>query len=193
MPVGFWDDPDGKKYRAAYFDVYPGVWHHGVYIRVTKRGGVIVYGRSDATLNPGGVRIGTAEIYGPVEALDFVTDSIVVGQQHESDTRLLLFVVLKNGCQLTAALTDKVKTAIRNQTSPRHVPALVLQVSDIPRTINGKKVELAVSRTVNGHEVSNRHVLANPQVLEQFTRHVGLQADAAPKVESRTINPTARE
>ena len=168
MPVGFWNDPDGRRYRAAYFERYPGVWHHGDYIEITPRGGVIVYGRSDATLNPGGVRIGTAEIYRQVETLDEIVDSVVVGQDFEGDVRVILFVMLKPGLELGADLVARIKRRIRENTTPRHVPARILAVADIPYTLSGKKVELAVRQVIQGQEVKNRDALANPQALECF-------------------------
>lgn len=168
MPVGFWDDPDGAKYHAAYFDYYPGVWRHGDFIEVTERGGVIVYGRSDATLNPGGVRIGTAEIYRQVEAMDEVVDSLVIGQQYRGDTRVVLFIVLRDGVTLTEELNRDIKRNIRTNASPRHVPAIILPVPEVPRTISGKKVEIAVTRVVHGEPVPNRDALANPRSLDHF-------------------------
>ena len=168
MPVYFWRDPGNEKYLDAYFRTYPGVWHHGDYIEITPRGGVFVYGRSDATLNPGGVRIGTAEIYRQVENLEEVADALVVGQQWNGDVRVVLFVVLPEGEQLDAGLTDRIRTAVRTGCTPRHVPAKVLQVPDIPRTLNGKKVEIAVTRILHGEEVRNRDALANPEALDAF-------------------------
>ena len=168
MPVGFWHDPDGAKYHAAYFDVYPSVWRHGDYIEITEHGGMIIYGRSDAVLNPGGVRIGTAEIYRQVEQLDEVVESLVIGQDWQGDTRIILFVRLRDGLLLDDALIDKIKQQIRAHTTPRHVPARVLQVADIPRTISGKIVELAVQNVVHGRPVKNRDALANPEALELF-------------------------
>jgi len=169
-PVFFWDDPEHKKYRAAYFDVYPDVWRHGDYIKITKHGGVVVYGRSDATLNPGGVRIGTAEIYGPVEALDEIEDSLAVGQEYDGDTRIILFVVLAGEATLDAAMEKKIKAAIRDARTPRHVPAKIVAVHDIPHTLNGKKVELAVTEILHGREVTNRDALANPESLEEYRK-----------------------
>ena len=169
MPVGFWNDADGRKYRAAYFERYPGVWHHGDYIEITPQGGVIVYGRSDATLNPGGVRIGTAEIYRQVETLDEIVDSLVVGQDFEGDVRVILFVMLKPGLELDADLVARIKRRIRENTTPRHVPARILVVADIPYTLSGKKVELAVRQVIHGQEVKNRDALANPQALACFS------------------------
>ncbi|MDH5286043.1 MAG: acetoacetate--CoA ligase [Betaproteobacteria bacterium] len=172
MPIGFWNDPDGAKYRAAYFERFPNVWCHGDYIEVTGHGGVIIYGRSDATLNPGGVRIGTAEIYRQVEQLDEVVESLVIGQDwppgETGDVRVVLFVKLREGLVLDDALIERIQRHIRTNTTPRHVPARVLQVDDIPRTKSGKIVELAVRNIVHGREVRNREALANPEVLEQF-------------------------
>ncbi len=168
MPVYFWDDPGDRKYLDAYFSEYPGVWRHGDYIEMTPRGGVVVYGRSDATLNPGGVRIGTAEIDRQVEALDEVVDCLVVGQQWRDDVRVILFVVLRPGLVLDGALTAKIGNQIRRNTTPRHVPSKVIQVPEIPRTISGKKVELAVTRIIHGQEVKNRDALANPAALAAF-------------------------
>jgi acetoacetyl-CoA synthetase len=168
MPVGFWNDADGSKYRRAYFERYPGVWWHGDYIRVTENGGVVVYGRSDATLNPGGVRIGTAEIYGPVEAMPEVADSIVVGQKWQGDTRVVLFVVLAQGLTLDDDLRHRISRVIRESASPRHVPARIVQVQEIPHTLNGKKVEIAVTRMIHGEVAPNRDALTNPHSLDQF-------------------------
>lgn len=168
MPTHFWDDPNDEKYFDAYFDYYEGIWRHGDYIEITERGGVIVYGRSDATLNPGGIRIGTAEIYRIVEAMPEITSSIVVGQQHNSDTRVVLFVVLRDGVELSANLINTIKDNIRKGATPRHVPAIVRQVQDIPVTLSGKKVELAVTKIVNGEEVKNRSALANPDCLDEY-------------------------
>ena len=168
MPVGFWNDPEDRKYRAAYFERYPGVWHHGDFIEITPQGGVIVYGRSDATLNPGGVRIGTAEIYRQVETLDEIEDSLVVGQDFVGDVRVILFVKLKSGVELDADLVEKIKRQIRASTTPRHVPARILSVADVPYTLSGKKVELAVRQVIHGQEVKNRDALANPEALDCF-------------------------
>ena len=168
MPVYFWQDAGNDKYLDAYFRTFPGVWHHGDYIEITPSGGVIVYGRSDATLNPGGVRIGTAEIYRQVESLEEIVDALVVGQRWNGDVRIVLFVVLPEGKQLDNALTGKIKTLIRTHCTPRHVPAKVLQVPDIPRTLNGKKVEIAVIRIIHGEAVRNRDALANPEALDAF-------------------------
>ena len=174
-PVFFWNDENKARYRSAYFEDFPGVWRHGDYIKITDTGGILVYGRSDATLNPGGVRIGTAEIYAPVEALDEVVDSIVVGQQHEGDTRVVLFVQLAAGLTLTDSLRDRIGDAIRKAQTSRHVPARIIQVDQIPHTINGKKVELAVTRLIHGRDVPNRDALANPEALDQFKNLKELQ------------------
>jgi acetoacetyl-CoA synthetase len=166
--VGFWNDPDGAKYRAAYFEKYPNVWRHGDWCELTAHGGMIIYGRSDAVLNPGGVRIGTAEIYRQVDAIDEVVESIVVGQDWEGDLRVVLFVKLREGATLDAGLVNRIKQRVRANTTPRHVPAKVLQVADIPRTKSGKIVELAVRDVIHGRAVKNVEALANPEALEQF-------------------------
>ena len=168
MPVGFWNDPDGSKYRAAYFEKYPNIWCHGDFIEETDHGGFIIYGRSDATLNPGGVRIGTAEIYRQVEKLDEVLESLVIGQDWEKDTRVILFVKLREGLRLDEALARRIKDVIRENTTPRHVPAKILQVGDIPRTKSNKIVELAVRNIVHGEAVKNVEALANPEALDDF-------------------------
>ena len=172
MPVGFWNDPDGAKYRAAYFARFPGVWCHGDWAEITSHDGMIIHGRSDTTLNPGGVRIGTAEIYRQVEQLPEVIESLVIGQDwppgEVGDVRVVLFVKLADGVVLDEALTDRIKRTIRTNTTPRHVPAKVVQVNDIPRTKSGKIVELAVRNVVHGREVRNIEALANPEALEQY-------------------------
>jgi acetoacetyl-CoA synthetase len=168
MPVSFWNDPDGARYRGAYFETYPGVWHHGDFIELSEHGGIIIYGRSDATLNPGGVRIGTAEIYRQVERLEEVEESIVIGQDWQGDVRVVLFVKLRPGLALDEAQAKKIKTEIRAGCTPRHVPAKVLQVADIPRTKSGKIVELAVRDVVHGRLVKNKDALANPEALDLF-------------------------
>ncbi len=168
MPVGFWNDADGKKYRAAYFEKYPNIWCHGDFMEETAHGGYIIYGRSDATLNPGGVRIGTAEIYRQVEKLDEVLESLVIGQDWEKDTRVVLFVKLREGLTLDDALARRIKDVIRENTTPRHVPAKILQVGDIPRTKSNKIVELAVRNLVHGEPVKNVEALANPEALDWF-------------------------
>jgi acetoacetyl-CoA synthetase len=168
MPVYFWNDKNNKKYNDAYFDKFHGVWAHGDYIKITESGGVVVYGRSDATLNPGGVRIGTAEIYRIVEAMDEVTDSVVIGKKKNGDVEVILFVVLKEGIKLGNKLIEQIKLKIRNNATPRHIPSGIYQVDDIPRTISGKKVEIAVTKIVNGEAVENKDALANPDSLKQF-------------------------
>jgi len=180
MPVSFWNDPDGGKYTAAYFERFPGVWHHGDFCEVTRHGGVIIYGRSDATLNPGGVRIGTAEIYRQVERLPEVVESIVIGQdwppEAPSDVRIVLFVRLSENLTLDKALEDRIRQVIRANTTPRHVPAKILQVADIPRTKNGKLVELAVRNVVHGLPVKNVDALANPEALAYYSNRAELKS-----------------
>ena len=172
MPVGFWNDPDGARYRAAYFEKFPNVWRHGDWCEVTAHGGIVIYGRSDAVLNPGGVRIGTAEIYRQVEQLEEVVEAIVIGQdwppRDPDDVRVVLFVKLKEGLQLDEGLANRIRKRIRDNTTPRHVPAKIVQVADIPRTKSGKIVELAVRDVVHGRQVKNVEALANPEALEQF-------------------------
>jgi acetoacetyl-CoA synthetase len=172
MPVGFWGDADGSKYHAAYFDRFPNVWCHGDFCEITAHGGLIIYGRSDATLNPGGVRIGTAEIYRQVEKLQEVVESLVIGQdwppQNPNDVRVVLFVKLREGLTLDDELVHRIRQTIRANTTPRHVPAKVLQVADIPRTKSGKIVELAVRNVVHGRAVKNQEALANPEALAHF-------------------------
>ncbi len=174
-PIYFWNDENKNKYRAAYFEHFPGVWRHGDFIRITETGGIVVYGRSDATLNPKGVRIGTAEIYTPVEAMEEIADSLVVGQRWNNDIRIVLFVVLRAGFTLTDELKEKIRRQIRTLQTPRHVPSKIIAVPDIPRTRNGKKVELAVTRAIHGEDVPNIDSLANPDVLNQYRNLPGLQ------------------
>ncbi len=176
MPVGFWNDPDGQKYHDAYFSRFPNIWCHGDYVELTETDGMVIYGRSDATLNPGGVRIGTAEIYRQVEKLPEVVESMVIGQNWEGDVRVVLFVVLKPGLSLDDDLIRRIKVQIRQGASPRHVPAAVLQVTDIPRTKSGKITELAVRDVVHGRPVKNKEALANPEALTQFAGRPELQA-----------------
>jgi acetoacetyl-CoA synthetase len=166
MPLGFWDDPDDSRYQAAYFDRFPGVWTHGDFAELTPRGGLVIYGRSDTVLNPGGVRIGTAEIYRVVEGVEAVLESAAVAQDWEGDQRILLLVVLRPGRALDDGLRDDIRRRIRSRLSPRHVPARILQVEEIPRTRSGKIVELAIRDIIHGREVKNREALANPQALE---------------------------
>ena len=173
-PVEFWNDPKKEKYKSAYFEKFPNVWCHGDFVEKTKNSGYIIYGRSDATLNPGGVRIGTAEIYRQVERLPEIEESIVVGQNWQNDVRVILFVKLKEQHNLTADLVEKIKKEIRINTTPRHVPAIVLQVNAIPRTKSGKIVELAVKQIIEGKEVRNKEALANPEALEGFKNRAEL-------------------
>jgi acetoacetyl-CoA synthetase len=168
MPLGFWNDAGGSRYHAAYFERYPGTWHQGDYAEITPHRGVVIYGRSDATLNPGGVRIGTAEIYRVVENLSEVDEALVIGQSWQDDVRVILFVRLRQGLSLESTLVDHIRQRIRTGCSPRHVPAVILQVQDIPRTKSGKIVELAVRNVVHGEAVKNVDALANPEALGQF-------------------------
>jgi acetoacetyl-CoA synthetase len=180
MPIGFWHDDDGRKYRAAYFEHFSNVWTHGDYVEITERGGMVIYGRSDAVLNPGGVRIGTAEIYRQVEKLDEVLESVVIGQdwppEKPGDVRVVLFVRLVDGYQLNADLEKRIKEVIRVNTTTRHVPAKILAVPDIPRTKSGKIVELAVRNVVHGTAVKNRDALANPDALQHFAMREELKS-----------------
>jgi acetoacetyl-CoA synthetase len=169
MPLYFRNDPDGERYRQAYFDVYPGVWRHGDFIEIrSDTGGVVIYGRSDATLNPGGVRIGTAEIYRQVETIEEIADSLAVGQSYQGDVRIILFVKMKEGAALTDELSARIRDRIRKNASFRHVPKKIIAVADIPYTINMKKVELAVKHVIEGRPVLNRDALANPEALELY-------------------------
>jgi len=177
MPIYFWDDPEGKKYKDAYFDLYPGIWRHGDYIVVTEHGGVVMRGRSDATLNPGGVRIGTAELYRQVEQLEEIEDSVVVGQKWDNDVRVILFVKPSPGFELTDDLKNKIRRTIRLHASPRHVPAKIIPVPDIPYTLNMKKVELAVKKVIHNQEVKNKDALRNPEALDHFAGIAELQEE----------------
>ena len=168
MPLGFWNDPDGRKYHAAYFDRFPDVWCHGDFAEWTAHGGMIIHGRSDATLNPGGVRIGTAEIYAQVEQVPEVVEALAIGQNFDNDVRIVLFVRMKDGVVLDEALATRIRAKIRSGASPRHVPAKIIAVGDIPRTKSGKITELAVRDIVHGREVKNREALANPEALELY-------------------------
>jgi len=168
MPIGFWNDPDGAWYHGAYFDRFDNIWCHGDFVELTSHEGIVVYGRSDATLNPGGVRIGTAEIYRQVESLPEIEESLVIGQEWDDDVRVVLFVKLRSGLQLDDDLIKAVRTKIRQNTTPRHVPAKVVQVTDIPRTKSGKIVELAVREVVHGRQVKNKEALANPEALDLY-------------------------
>jgi acetoacetyl-CoA synthetase len=177
MPIYFWDDPEGKKYRGAYFYVYPNVWRHGDFISINERGGVVIYGRSDATLNPGGVRIGTSEIYSVVALMPEIVDSLVIGQNWKNDVRVILFVKLPEGERVTEALRQKIRDTIRNLASPRHVPAKIIAVPGIPYTLNMKKVEMAVKKVMDGEPVLNKDALGNPEVLDFYANIQELQED----------------
>jgi acetoacetyl-CoA synthetase len=168
MPKMFWNDKKNKKYKKAYFKKFENVWHHGDYVEKRKNGGYIIYGRSDATLNPGGVRLGTAEIYSVVEKFNNVKESIVIGQSWDNDIRIILFIVLNKPNSLEDIFIQKLKKAIRSGASPRHVPEKIIEVSDIPRTKNGKIVELAVKNIIEGNNIKNIQALANPEILEQY-------------------------
>lgn len=168
MPIAFWHDPDKQIYKNAYFNHFPHVWVHGDFAEITQHGGLIIYGRSDATLKPGGVRIGTAEIYRQIEKIPEVLDAVVIGQPYHDDVRVVLFVKLKPGISLTDTLQQRIKQIIRTGASPRHVPAIILQVTDVPRTINGKLVEIAVRQVVEGQTVKNKDSIANPETLAYF-------------------------
>jgi acetoacetyl-CoA synthetase len=169
MPLYFWNDPDGRKYKSAYFDVYPNVWRHGDYVLFhCDTGGVTFYGRSDGVLKPSGVRIGTAEIYTELEKLGEIADSLAVGQNWQGDQRVILFVKLAEGFHLTDELKDKIRSTLRENASPRHVPALILEAPAIPYTLNMKKVESAVTNILNGRPVLNRDALINPESLDYY-------------------------
>ncbi len=180
MPVGFWNDPDGAKYHDAYFSKVPGVWCHGDWAMLTEHDGLIIYGRSDATLNPGGVRIGTAEIYRQVERVPEVLESLAAGQEWDSDVRVILFVRLRDGVALDDALRNRIKRSIRDNTTPRHVPAKIIQVQEIPHTLSGKVSELAVRNIIHGRPVKNTDALANPASLEFFRTLTELAIDCDP-------------
>jgi acetoacetyl-CoA synthetase len=168
MPVMFWNDPGGAKYQSAYFERFPGVWAHGDFAEWTEHGGIVIHGRSDATLNPGGVRIGTAEIYAQVEGMPEVAEALAIGQDWEGDVRIVLFVRLAAGVRLTDELAAAIRSKIRAGASPRHVPAKIVAVADIPRTKSGKITELAVRDIVHGRSVKNKEALANPEALELY-------------------------
>jgi acetoacetyl-CoA synthetase len=176
MPVCFWNDPEGTAYRRAYFERFPSVWHHGDFAELTETGGIIMYGRSDATLNPGGIRIGTAEIYRILEQLPEITDSVVVGQAWDGDTRVVLFVVLAPACTLDDQLEQKIRAALRSDASPHHVPARIVSVTDIPRTLSGKISERAVSDALHGKTIENLTALANPGSVAQFANRSELES-----------------
>ena len=171
MPVKFWGDEDGQKFHKAYFDRFKNIWHHGDFIERTKNNGFIMRGRSDATLNPGGVRIGTAEIYQQVEDIDFITEGLVIGQNYNDDVRIILFVTTKGSVELNEDKIKLIKSKIRKNCSPKHVPALIIKVPDIPRTKSGKIVELAVKKIVNGEDINNKEAIANPEILDYF-KHI---------------------
>jgi len=176
MPISFWGDNDGLKYHSAYFDEFPGIWTHGDFVMVTEHGGLIMFGRSDATLNPGGVRIGTAEIYRRLDVMDEIEDSVIIGQSWNNDVRVVLFVKMVAGHELTEALKNKIKADIKAKASPRHVPAKIIECPDIPYTLNMKKVELAVKKMVEGKEVKNKDALKNPEALDFFGNIEALQS-----------------
>ncbi|MEE4351268.1 MAG: acetoacetate--CoA ligase [Desulfatiglans sp.] len=177
MPIYFWDDPDNKKYLAAYFDMYPNIWRHGDFIEINDRGGVVIFGRSDATLNPGGVRIGTSEVYRQVEQFDEIEDSIVVGQTWKGEVRALLFIKMIEGEKLTDDLRMKIRKSLKENASPRHVPAKIIQVPDIPYTLNMKKVEIAVKKVIHGEAVLNKDALGNPEALDYYANIKEIQED----------------
>jgi acetoacetyl-CoA synthetase len=168
MPVKFWNDDEDRKYKSAYFERYKNIWHHGDFAKITKNGGFVIFGRSDTTLNPGGVRLGTAEIYSVVEKFKEIQESIVIGQSWKNDIRIILFIVLNKGFNLTDEIKNKIKNAIKINASPRHVPSKIISISEIPKTKNGKLVELAVKQTVEGIAIKNLEALANPDSLKQF-------------------------
>jgi acetoacetyl-CoA synthetase len=174
-PIGFWDDPDQHAYKKAYFDVFPNVWVHGDYAARTEHDGYVIFGRSDATLNPGGVRIGTAEIYTQLADLTEIQDAVCVGQTWLDDTRVVLFVVLVDGQTLTPELSSRIKSHIRQNVSPRHVPAKIIAVEDIPRTLSGKIAEIAVRKTIHGEAITNVSALANPEALDFYVNLTELQ------------------
>ncbi len=175
MPIGFWNDPDNKKYQAAYFEEFDNIWCHGDFAELTKHDGIIIYGRSDAVLNPGGIRIGTAEIYRQVEQINDITEGLVIGQNFKGDVRVVLFVVMEESKELTQAIIQEIKEKIRSNTTPRHVPAVIIQVMDIPRTKSGKIAELAVKNIVEGRPIKNKEALANPESLAYFEGLIELQ------------------
>jgi acetoacetyl-CoA synthetase len=177
MPIYFWDDPDGSKYHNAYFDVYPSVWRHGDFIDINERGGVVIYGRSDATLNPGGVRIGTAEIYRLIDQVEEIEDSVVVGQHWKNDVRVVLFVKMAPNSQLTEELKNNIRQIIRENASPRHVPRKIISIPAVPYTLNMKKVELAVKKIIEDKPVLNRDALSNPEALDDYKDLPELQED----------------
>ena len=168
MPLKFWNDKNNIKFKNAYFEKYPNIWHHGDYAKISQNGGFIIYGRSDTTLNPGGVRLGTAEIYSQIEKFEEIKDSIVVGQSWDNDIRIVLFIVLNHNYKLNEDLLLKIKKQIKENASPRHVPYKIFPIKDIPKTKNGKIVELAVKQTIEGDQIKNLEALVNPDSLNQF-------------------------
>ena len=168
MPIKLLDDDDGQKYHKAYFTQFENIWHHGDFIERTKNNGFIMRGRSDATLNPGGVRIGTAEIYQQVEDIDFITEGLVIGQDYNDDVRVILFVTTKNNEELNDEKIKSIKSRIRKNCSPKHVPSIIIKVPEIPRTKSGKIVELAVRQVVNGEKINNKEAIANPEALKFY-------------------------
>ena len=175
MPVKFWNDKNDKKYKSAYFNKFPGVWHHGDFAKKTSDNSFIIYGRSDATLNPGGVRLGTAEIYSVVEEFNQINESLAIGQNWKNDVRIVLFVVLKKGLKLSLELKKKINLQIKKHASPRHVPSKIIQVNDIPRTKNGKILELAVKNIIEKKKINNIEAIANPNILKEFENIKELQ------------------
>ena len=168
MPLKFWNDKNDNKFKEAYFNHFSNIWHHGDYAEIKKSGGFVIHGRSDTTLNPGGVRIGTAEIYSEVESFKEIKESIVIGQTWDNDIRILLFIVLNPKYEINEKLLKKIKVQIRKNVSPRHVPGKIIEVDDIPRTKNGKIVELAVKNIIEGNKIKNKEALVNPKVLDQY-------------------------
>lgn len=168
MPVKFWNDQKNRKYQESYFQRYNNIWHHGDFAKITNTDGFIIYGRSDTTLNPGGVRLGTSEIYNVVEKFKEIKESIVIGQAWNNDIRIVLFVVLNKGYKLNQDIKDKIRKTIKSNASPRHVPSKIISIFDIPKTKNGKLVEMAVKQTVEGEKIKNLEALANPGSLKQF-------------------------
>ena len=168
MPIYFWNDEDGSKYKDAYFSTFKDKWNHGDFIRISDSGSLKIYGRSDSTLNPGGVRIGTSEIYRVVNCIDIIEDSLVIGQEWEGNQRIILFVLMENDLPLSKDLVDKIKFQIKSSCSPRHVPSKIIKVKGIPYTINGKKVEVAVTKIIEGKSVTNKDAISNPEALDQY-------------------------
>jgi acetoacetyl-CoA synthetase len=175
MPIGFLNDPTGERYRSAYYDRFDGVWCHGDFLEINERGGVVIHGRSDTTLNPGGIRIGTAEIYRQVEVVDEVSEALVIGQKYKDDVRIVLFVTLIEGAMLDDQLKQKIRVQIRQNTTPHHNPKVIIAVPEIPRTLSGKIVELAVKAVVEGKEIDNKEALLNPEALDYFANLKELQ------------------